>query len=234
MPVCGTTAACGLCRGEGTPVVKLAMAFEKDYSDQDVQCAFKAAGQPLQFTKFKLPPQQYRHIDPMFKFAAGYGVCTTDPLSEPRPGQLRVTLVRSKSELPHDHRAWVPVEIIPKWSTVQLADHAAGKGPVAVCTSALHTDGYAGNMVEWAEFHKLVGVSRVFAYDFNSGPLLRPILEFYQRSGLFIVHEWIIPTEFMTNPQQKCLLPFFHPSTSRQEFHAANCSMHQDNYYVGW
>jgi len=96
----------------------------------------------------------------------------------------------------------------------------------------LHSDGYASNMVEWAEFHRLVGVDRVFVYEFNAGPLLRPLIDFYARHKLFEVFEWIIPTAIMENPQQECLLPFFHPSSARARFGAGNCTTHQDNYNI--
>jgi hypothetical protein len=89
-------------------------------------------------------------------------------------------------------------------------------------------------VVEWAEFQKLVGMDRVFVYDFNSGPLLKPQLEYYSRQGFFKVFEWIIPTQIMADPHQECLLPFFGPSENREKFGAANCSMHQDNNQVAW
>lgn len=105
---------------------------------------------------------------------------------------------------------------------------------MAVCTPPLHTDAYAASFVEWAEFQKLVGVERVFVYDFNSGPLLRPLLQHYARTGLMRLFEWIIPQAVMANPMQKCLLPFFHPSDNRARFGAAECTTHQDNCNIAW
>lgn len=178
-------------------------------------------------------------LDGMFVYSAGYASCSTAGLQAPHAqGQLHVTL--SSGQLLADDSAalldesWAPVEVIPDPTPEQQEAYTTGVGAVAACTAPVHEDGFAASIVEWAEFHRLVGVEKVFVYDFNSGPLLKPQLDYYARQGLFEVFEWIIPTQIMSNPDQECLLPFFHPSVRREQYGAGRCSMHQDVYQIAW
>lgn len=214
--------------------VNVVMAFDKSYSlSGSVQCVFTAAdSNVVTKTKFSMPGASLQ--DGSFAYSVGYATCSTAGLDKSAKG-LQVTLVGSRTEVPAAHdNSWVPVETVPELTPEQQRQHASGKGPIAVCTAPLHEDGFAASMVEWAEFQQLVGVDKVFVYDFNSGPLLKPQLDYYARKGLFELFEWIIPSQIMHNPEQECLLPFFRPSANSVKFGAAECSMHQDNYQIPW
>jgi hypothetical protein len=209
------------------------VAFNKGYKlSNGVQCLFRDVGSNTQWRAAFSMPSASLH-DSMFMFSAGYAVCSTVGMHKPAAGQLLVTLVDSKAAVPPDDDiGWMQVEVLPE--VPRNSDYAAGQGPVAACTAPLHEDGFAASMVEWAEFQKLVGIDRVFVYDFNAGPLLKPQVDYYSRQGLFKVFEWIIPSMIMADPHQECLLPFFGPSANREKFGAARCSMHQDNYQIAW
>lgn len=253
-----------VCNHRGpTGVMNLVVAYNRNvWQPEPVECVFKYqqhgtdststaeadATAALHRAAFAMPPRTPR--TDVFQYAAGYGSCSTAGLPRPtRTQKLYVALCSSSSPaagaarsaaapLPDsnldDATKWVPVEMVPELTPAQLEDHAAGKGPIAACTAPLHNDALAASMVQWAEFHKLVGIDKVFVYDFNSGPLLKPFLDYYGRHGLFEVFEWIIPKAIMRNPQQQCLLPFYHVSEDRQRFGAANCTTHQDNYNIAW
>jgi hypothetical protein len=170
-------------------------------------------------------------------YAAGYASCSISGLQIPTAGQLEVSIIGNYAPDPvvHAHDvSWVPVEVVHELSVQQVAEYSSGKGRMAACTAPLHEDGYASSMVEWTEFQRLVGIEKVFVYDFNSGPMLKPQLDYYANQGFFEVFEWIIPTSIMRDPHQECLLPFFAPSANRVSYGAANCSMHQDNYQIAW
>lgn len=204
-----------------------------------MECAFRTAdSSQVATTPLSMLPAQYQSGDAMFPFAGSYGLCSTQGLARPAAGQqLLATVIASTQAAPPpppDSPAWVPVEVLPQLSAAQLQEHADGRGRVAICTPPLHTDAYAPFMVEWAEFQALVGVDKVFVYDFNSGPLLRPLVDHYASTGLFEVFEWLIPRAILANPDQECLLPFFHASPYRERFRAAACTMHQDNYNIAW
>lgn len=81
---------------------------------------------------------------------------------------------------------------------------------------------------------RLLGVAQVALYAFNPGPLLQPLLEWYQAQGFFQLLEWIIPASILKDQSQPCALPWFHASTARQRFGAPPCTYHQDNYQIGW
>jgi hypothetical protein len=193
---------------------------------------YKAAGSAsVSRTAFSMPSISLH--DSMFAYSAGYAICSTAGLQKPAHKKLRVTLISNGAAGPaDDDMCWVDVEVLPEIPVFK--DYSAGQGPIAACTAPLHEDGFAASIVEWAEFQKLVGIEHVFVYDFNSGPLLKPQLDYYSRQGFFKVFEWIIPTRIMADPHEKCLLPFFWPSESRRKFGAAECSMHQDNYQIAW
>lgn len=132
-----------------------------------------------------------------------------------------------------DPRAWVlvePITILPSHE----ADRSSSQGPIAVCTPPLHTDAYAATLLEWAEFVRLMGASKVMIYAFNPGPLIKPLLDYYETTGYFDIQEWIIPSSILQAPKQQCKLPFFHPSNSRQRYDSPNCTFHQDNYNIAW
>jgi Glycosyltransferase family 92 len=48
----------------------------------------------------------------------------------------------------------------------------------------------AAHLREWVEFHRLVGVERMFLYDNGSTDDHRDVLAPYQEQGLVVVHDW--------------------------------------------
>jgi hypothetical protein len=123
--------------------------------------------------------------------------------------------------------AWVPVELVPRLTAEEQAAYPAGKGSVAVCAPPIHTDAYAATLIAWQAFQQQMGVQQVFMYSFNPGPLIKPLMDFYESTGAAEVHEWIIPASILQDQQQECLLPFFHPSAARERYGSPRCTYHQ-------
>jgi Glycosyltransferase family 92 len=48
-------------------------------------------------------------------------------------------------------------------------------------------------LAEWIEFHRLVGVERLFLYDNGSSDDHRAVLEPYVEEGSVVLHEWAMP-----------------------------------------
>lgn len=132
-----------------------------------------------------------------------------------------------------DSRAWVRLETIPPLQSAAVFTNTT-EGSIAMCTPPIHTDAYAATLFEWAEFARLMGASKVLLYAFNPGPLIKPLIDHYQATGFFAVHEWIIPSSILQDPKQPCKLPFFHPSSSRTQYDSPGCTYHQDNYNIAW
>lgn len=132
-----------------------------------------------------------------------------------------------------DPKSWVHVDVIPPLESVSDYSNTT-EGSIAVCTPPLHTDAYAATLVEWAEYARLMGASQVLTYAFNPGPLIKPIIDYYQDTDFFLVHEWIIPSSILQDPGQQCKLPFFHSSHNRPLYGSPICTYHQDNYNIAW
>ena len=158
--------------------------------------------------------------EPFLSFEASVGVCI---LQNRTRGAIHLTLA------PHGEN----LALEGPWIRVSFSgSHPAER--LAVCTSPIHTDAYAASYVQWMELQRLVGVSQVFTYAFNPGPLLEPLMRHYEQQGFLRNFEWIIPRSILKNKEQQCLLPFFHPSRARDKYDSPPCTYHQDNYDTPW
>jgi len=72
-------------------------------------------------------------------------------------------------------------------STVTVQQNKRGKCHLSVC--AIMKD-EAPYLIEWLEFHKIVGVERFYLYNNNSSDGTIDIIEEYVRSGQVILHDW--------------------------------------------
>jgi hypothetical protein len=159
--------------------------------------------------------------------------------SSGQPMQLKVTVVgpagSSTDTAPpsQESHAWVPVEVVPHLTAEEQAAYPAGKGSIAVCAPPIHTDAYAATLIAWQAFQQQLGVQQVFMYSFNPGPLIKPLMDFYESTGAAEVHEWIIPASILQDKQQECLLPFFHPSAARERYGSPSCTYHQVRQQCG-
>lgn len=166
-------------------------------------------------------PLVLRHIErnnlPFLHYASAIGVCAWREGLAP----TSVSIAREGDQ--------------PGATRVSVQPPAFGqRKPLAVCTSVVHTDGFAPMLVEWLEMQKAIGTTKVFAYAFNPGPLTRPILRHYESSGFLQTLEWLIPRTILKNQTQRCLLPYFHRSIARSAYKSPPCTYHQDNYNIHW
>jgi hypothetical protein len=147
--------------------------------------------------------------------------------------QLRMTVVGPAGSVTdaappaQQTHAWVPVEVVPRLSAEEQAAYPSGKGSFAVCAPPIHTDAYASTLIAWQAYQRQMGAQQVLMYSFNPGPLIKPLIDFYESKGAAQVYEWIIPASIMQDQQQECLLPFFHPSAARERYGSPRCTYHQ-------
>jgi Glycosyltransferase family 92 len=166
-------------------------------------------------------PLAVRHVErnilPFLHYASAIGVCNSKAGAE--TASVSITFA---GETPGADRV-----------AVQPPAVLGERKPLAVCTSVIHTDGFAPTAVEWFEAQRAIGATKVFAYAFNPGPLIRPILRHYERSGFLQAFEWLIPRSILQNQTQRCLLPYYHRSIARGAYDSPPCTYHQDNYNTG-
>jgi hypothetical protein len=64
------------------------------------------------------------------------------------------------------------------------------------CMSPLWGSKLNNYLVEWIEFHRLMGVEHFVSYDFNVTKEGKQVLQYYQQQGLFTVFDWSITANF--------------------------------------
>ena len=88
--------------------------------------------------------------------------------------------------------------------------HEDGDGEIAVCAPGPLVSGddhHAAYLPQWLAFQKSVGVSKVFVYLFDPGPVEIQILEHYEREGLvetwnFRLSRYLMKREHLNDAQQ--------------------------------
>lgn len=64
--------------------------------------------------------------------------------------------------------------------------------PIAVCTAPLRGDAYAPTLRAWVEYHRMMGVERIFVYNQSIGPHMSRLLVEYTQQGIVQMIDWNI------------------------------------------
>jgi hypothetical protein len=117
-----------------------------------------------------------------------------------------------------------------------VEEYSQGKGSISVCTQPLRDDAYAATLTEWVEFHRNMGVDKVFLYLFNPGPYISQLIKYYVAQGTVEVLDWVMHKSILRDAHQRCILPFFVNTTGRVLYanESIPCSYHQDIYGIPW
>ncbi|VXD18746.1 hypothetical protein PL8927_610008 [Planktothrix serta PCC 8927] len=90
-----------------------------------------------------------------------------------------------------------------KWSVVSVANRKPRKQcELSICAIMKNEAPY---LMEWLEFHKLVGVERFYLYNNNSTDETLDIIEPYIKSGQVILHNWPFSPGQQTLAYEHCL-----------------------------
>ncbi|GDZ95224.1 methyltransferase FkbM family protein [Planktothrix agardhii CCAP 1459/11A] len=90
-----------------------------------------------------------------------------------------------------------------KWSVVSVANAKSRKQcELSICAIMKNEAPY---LMEWLEFHKLVGVERFYLYNNNSTDETLNIIEPYIKSGQVILHNWPFSPGQQTLAYEHCL-----------------------------
>ncbi|SKB12338.1 hypothetical protein PL11201_330027 [Planktothrix sp. PCC 11201] len=97
-----------------------------------------------------------------------------------------------------------------KWSVVSIPNAKPRKQcELSICAIMKNEAPY---LMEWLEFHKLVGVERFYLYNNNSNDETLDIIEPYVKSSQVILHNWPISPGQQTLAYEHCLGTYFFES----------------------
>lgn len=88
----------------------------------------------------------------------------------------------------------LPHHFIPVHDKRASASHSQWRSPLAVCVKPMHYDyNRAVWLVEFLEFHRLLGVSHFYLYNHSVGPDVQKVLDVYQQQGIVVTLPWNLP-----------------------------------------
>jgi hypothetical protein len=129
-----------------------------------------------------------------------------------RPHQVAIVPSTVDSVIPTESLHWINVVHPPNWLTDTLLDkreiaesvyvdnlkgvNGSFDHEVALCVPAIYGDEREQMLVQFIEFYKLMGVSKIYMYSFDPSKLMLQVLNHYIQEGSIEVFDYDLPDCF--------------------------------------
>eukprot|EP00126_Sphaerothecum_destruens_P006607 Sdes_comp19449_c0_seq2m10853 len=148
--------------------------FQWDYQwiRRDILCTLPD-GQQIQAQSFNFDLNE-KHMTTMMLIA-----CPLEPDAN-TPSHVNLTFVEPKNVILH-----------PKIPVLSLSSLEIRSSLVEACVAPMHGD-VSENLIEWIEYHRLIGVSHFHIYDYDASRETKQIIQYYARNhpDLVTLYNW--------------------------------------------